>query len=58
MPSVRLSWAAAFLAAILIHAVVLAALSWKSDSDEAESARIGWEHDIGRPGHRGSAVIP
>ena len=41
MPRVRLSWAAAFLAAVLIHAVVLAALSWKSDSDETESAASG-----------------
>lgn len=41
MPRVRLSWAAAFLAAVLIHAVVLAALSWKSDSEETESAASG-----------------
>ena len=37
----RLSWAAAFLAAVLIHAIMLTALSWKSDSDEADSAASG-----------------
>ena len=41
MPRVRLSWAAAFVGAVLIHAAVLAALSWQSDSNEAESAASG-----------------
>ena len=41
MPRLRFSWVAAFLAAVLIHAVVLAALSWKSDEDEAAGAASG-----------------